>query len=440
MNISIISLFPDLYKPFLETSLVKRAQDDGKVVIDLKSLFSWCAPKERADAPTFGHGAGMLLRPEVIERAVEAQELRHGKAYKIFFSPQGKILDQVLLREIKQQSESYEHCMLLPARYEGMDARVEAEYADIVISLGNFVLMGGDIPAMAFLEGFLRLLPGIVGKEESVERESFSGPFVDYPEYTTPVVWKNREVPTIIRSGNHQAIRQWRHEKAAEKTVLHHFSWLRSMVSTAEDKALAYSFIPSHYAVLMHTEVLLPGAEQNRTGETSVTSLDIHDIARSAYTYGLKNYFIVTPLEDQQKIVNQLLSFWQTGVGVSYNPHRHKALNEVRLAASLDEVCRQIEHQEGKKPLVIATSARHEIGDKMITYDDQELVWQEGRPVLFVFGTGKGLAPQILDRAAYILVPINGFSSFNHLSVRSAAAIIFDRWLGINLKKYATLS
>ena len=314
MNISIISLFPDLYVPFLATSLMRRAQEQDKVMIDLQSLFLWCAPKERADGPVFGHGAGMLLRPDVIQRAIEAKELQHGPAYKIFFSPQGKLLDQSLLRAIKKNVEGYKHCMLLPARYEGMDTRIEEEYADIVLSLGDFVLMGGDLPAMVLLEGLLRLFPGVVGKEESVEHESFTGPFVDYPAYTAPVVWKERVVPEVIRSGNHQHVRQWRREQAAKSTVEHHFAWLRSRVIDKEDKELSYSFIPAHYAVLMHTDVLLPGAEEPRIGETSVTSLDIHDIARSARTYGLKNYFIVTPLEDQQKIVQQLLAFWQTGL------------------------------------------------------------------------------------------------------------------------------
>lgn len=443
MKISVVTLFPDLYSPFLATSLIRRAQEMGKTAIDVQSLFAFCAPKERADAPSFGPGAGMLLRPEVIQRAVEAQEAAHGRAFKIFFSPQGRLLDQDLLHEIKEKSAELQHCMLLPARYEGMDARVEEEYGDIVISLGDFVLMGGDLPAMVFLEGFLRLFPGVVGKEESVQHESFSGPFVDYPEYTAPVSWQGREVPEIIRSGNHQRIEQWRREAAATKTVFHHFAWLRSKVTDKKDKDLARTLIPHHYAALMHTQVLVPGPDQTQAGETSVTSLDIHDIARSARTYDLKNYYIVTPLEDQQKIVKQLLSFWQTGVGVTYNPHRHEALNAVSIVPALADVCAAIEKQEGKKPVIIATSARCEdaaYAHKTITYYDQERVWSLGRPVLFVFGTGKGLAPSLIEQADFVLLPLEGFSSFNHLSVRSAAAIIFDRWLGINLKKCVTLS
>ncbi len=165
----------------------------------------------------------MLLRPEVIQQAVEAQEAAHGKAYKIFFSPKGKTLDQPMLRNLAHILTEKKHMMLLPARYEGMDARVEEEYADCLLSIGNYVLMGGDIPAMVLMEGMLRLVPGVVGKEESVVEESYTGPFLDYPEYTAPVVWKGREVPEIVRGGNHAAIEKWRKEQAAAESVQNHF-------------------------------------------------------------------------------------------------------------------------------------------------------------------------------------------------------------------------
>lgn len=433
MNISLITVFPDLYTPFLQTSLIGRAQHNDLVHFDVNSYFSYVQPKERIDAPTIGPGPGMLLRPDLIEKFVDEKEKKYGKAFKIFFSPQGKKLDQFLLKSIAQKAQETKHLMLFPARYEGMDARVEEEYADLVISLGDFVIMAGDLPAMVLLEGVIRLLPDVVGNIESLERESFSGPFVDYPEYTMPLVWKNREVPEILRSGNHGAIAQWREQNAAEKSVKYHFEWLRSSKMTDHQMHLAKQCIPPHYCVLMHDEVMLPG---NQVGTTSVTSLDIHDIARSVSTYGLQEYYIVTPLSDQQKIVNRLLEFWKTGVGIEYNPHRHEAVSKVHVIESLDEVIANIEKKEGKKPLLIATSARsNESGAQRITYYDQSKVWQENRPVIFLFGTGRGLAPSVIQKCDFLLLPIEGFAEFNHLSVRSAAAIIFDRWLGINLKQ-----
>ena len=157
MRISIITLFPALYEPFLGTSLVERAVEAGIVEFSLENLFAQCAPKERIDSPTFGHSAGMLIKPEAVEKAVDAQESQFGPAYKIFFSPHGKKLDQTHLKKLAQTFQEKKHIMLLPARYEGMDARVESYYADEIISIGDYVLMGGDLPAMVLIRVFLRL-------------------------------------------------------------------------------------------------------------------------------------------------------------------------------------------------------------------------------------------------------------------------------------------
>lgn len=429
MNISIATLFADFYKPFLNISLVRRAIENGNVSIDLKNLFDFVEPKKRIDSPTFGPGAGMLIRPDVIQKVVEAQEAKYGPAFKIFFSPQGKKLDQALLRKISQLTKVKEHVLLLPARYEGMDARVEECYSDCTISIGDFVLMGGDLPAMMFLEGFLRLIPGVVSKEESVMQESFSGPFIDYPEYTDPVKWCGYEVPEIIRSGNHEKIRIWRRNEAIKKSIFHHFKWVRTHIKNDIDIKEASEVIPPHYVVLMHSDVLLEGG---RVGTSSVTSIDIHDIARSARTFGLRKFFIVTPLIDQQKIINKFLNFWINEKGISYNLSRYEAIKNVVLKYSIDEVIEQVKNETGKSPLLIATTARKEEGKTYIAYDEQEKIWSLQRPILIVLGTARGLAQTFFDKCDYILEPISGFSFFNHLSVRSAAAIIFDRWLGIN--------
>jgi tRNA (guanine37-N1)-methyltransferase len=430
MHISIVTLFPGLYDSFLHTSLIERAVNAGILSFSLENLISLAGPKNRIDSPTFGHSAGMLIEPEIIDQAIEKQEAAHRSAFKIFFSPQGRKLDQSVLHELALKLQEQKHVMLLPARYEGMDSRVEKHYADEIISIGDYVLLGGDLPAMVLIEGLVRLLPGVVGKQESIEKESFSGPFVDYPEFTAPVVWKGVEVPEIIRSGNHAGITQWRRTEAAHSTVLHHFSWLRSHILLPEDRKLAARSIPPHYVVLMHSQVMLEG---EREGTSSVTSLDIHDIARSACTYGFKKYFIVTPLSDQQRIIEKLLEFWNTQVGIDYNPQRHEALRNVILVSTLDEVLAKIEGDAGSRPVLVATSAKQHEKVPGLRYDEQEKVWSFGKPVLFVFGTARGLAPTLLDQCDFLLGPIEGFSEFNHLSVRSAAAVIFDRWLGINL-------
>lgn len=433
MKFSIATAFPALYNPFLQTSLMARAQEKHLVTVDLCSFMDHVAPKERIDSPTFGPGPGMLIRPIVVEKLIEQQEALHGRSLRIFFSPQGQKLDQLVLQQIKEKAVSFDHILLVASRYEGIDARVQNEYADVVLSVGDYVLMGGDLPAMLFLESFMRLIPGVVGNDQSVMRDSFAGPFVDYPEYTEPVIWHEQAVPSVVRSGNHQAIEEWRQDQQASLTVKKHFAWLRAYPQLSDAQIVAAKkYIPAHYVALMHTQVLLPSIEGAVEGTTSVTSLDIHDGARSTLTYGIRNYFIVTPLLDQQKIVNTLLNFWQNGPGKDYNRHRYEALQSTELVSTFQEVIDHITRQEEVAPLVIATSARDEDHAKIIGYDQQAYVWSFNRPVLFVFGTGKGLSPDFLHRCDFLLLPVYGFTDFNHLSVRSAIAIILDRWLGIN--------
>ena len=433
MNISILSVFPELYSSFLSTSLISRAQERNLVSFDIESFFSYVQPKERIDAPTFGHGAGMVIRPDVIEKAIDAKEALYGKAFKIFFSPHGKKLTQPTLNALVERMKNATHVICVAGRYEGMDARVEQEYADEILSIGDYVLMGGDLPVMVMLEGVLRLMPGVVGKQESIIHDSFQGPFVDYPEYCAPVLWRNREVPEIVRSGNHGAIDQWHLTQAAERTVFNHFDWLQAHAVSDETKKLVQQTIPPHYVVLMHGDVLV--GPERLPGATSVTSIDIHDIARSSATYGIKQFFIATPLLDQQRIVDTLLDFWQKGKGIAYNAVRHQAINQVQVVTDIDAVMTDIEKREGTKPLLIATSARESAHAGHITYHDQEIAWKSKKPLLFVFGTGQGLTPELVERCDFLLPPVHGFSNFNHLSVRSAVAIILDRWLGINQKE-----
>lgn len=430
MKISIISVFKQLYEPFLNTSLIKRAQQKDIISIDILSFFDFVKPKERIDAPSFGPGAGMLIKPTVVEKAIDTSEEQYGSAFKIFFSPHGKKLNQQLLKRIAAMAQKKGHLMLIPARYEGMDARVEEKYADEIVSVGDFVLMGGDIPVMLLLEGMLRLIPGVVGKEESVIHDSFSGPFVDYPEYTQPVEWNGMRVPDIVRSGNHGKIEEWRHEKAVQISVQHHFNWMRSWPLSDAQKQSASRFIPPHYIVLMHDDVLV--GPDNRVGTSSVMSIDIHDIARSSATYGIEQFFIVTPLKDQQNIVRSFLSFWQEGSGVTYNKKRHQAIERVVLESDLDNVIKHIEKKEGKRPYIIATSACPTRQVPMLAYDQQAAVWHDGRPILLLFGTAQGLSQAVIERSDYLLSPVEGFTKFNHLSVRSAVAIVLDRWLGIH--------
>ncbi len=444
MNISIITVFPEIYQPFLSTSIIKRAIDQDLIDVQLIKFSQLCSVKERIDEPTAGPGSGMIIKPALIEAGIAKAEERWGKGFKLFFTPQGKRLDQPLLHKIKaqinaptieQKTDTFStrpHLIIVATRYEGIDARVEATLADEVISIGDYVLMGGDLPAQVFLEGFLRLIPGIVGSQESVDNESFSGALLDHPQYGQTATWHNQDVPDIVKSGNHKAIELWRQQEACQNTLLKRFDWFREHNPSPEEIALAQKHIPHHYAVLMHDEVMM---KDGSSGTSSVASLDIHDIARSSTTYGLKGYFLVTRLGDQFELINTFLNFWRSDDGFEYNKSRHKAVGAVQVAWSLNDVIEKITQIENIAPLVIATCARNrQLAIPRIDYHSQGRVWAQKRPVLFVFGTAHGLAESVMSRCNYLLLPVTGMTSYNHLSVRSAAAVIFDRWFGLNPK------
>ena len=169
----------------------------------------------------------------------------------------------------------------------------------------------------------------------------------------------------------------------------------------------------------------------NKRGEiigSAVTNLDIHDIARTAKTYGIANYFIATPYQDQQQLVRELLAHWQTGHGATYNPARKQALSIVRLVASLEEAISDITRQYGQRPMIVATSAL--LGDNCLRYSELRQKIGQGQPVLLLFGTAHGLAPALREQTDATLPPIRGGTQYNHLSVRSAVSIIIDRLLG----------
>ncbi|MBZ4687129.1 MAG: hypothetical protein PWQ96_372 [Clostridia bacterium] len=179
------------------------------------------------------------------------------------------------------------------------------------------------------------------------------------------------------------------------------------------------------YAGLVHSPVI------NQKGEeivTSVTNLDIHDIARLAATYQLRKYFIIQPLPKQHKLINELLSYWKDGAGAQYNQHRKKAISTIELVKSIEEVCDRIKATDGEQPKIITTGAKKL--NNSVSFKTMRDKITNGGVYLLLFGTGWGLSKKVFNSADYILDPIPGLGDYNHLSVRSAASIIIDRIYG----------
>ncbi len=183
--------------------------------------------------------------------------------------------------------------------------------------------------------------------------------------------------------------------------------------------------MPNLYVALIHYPVV------NKNGETiasALTNLDLHDISRAAKTYGLKAFFVVTPLEDQKDLIKRIISHWTEGIGAQYNPKRRSALELIRVHDTFSDVLDRIAASEGMDPITVATCARTYSGN--ISYPKFRAMLNNGMPYVLILGTAWGLAEEFICAADYVLEPIAGKTGYNHLSVRSAAAIILDRLLG----------
>ncbi len=213
MRIDIITIFPAMFRGPLTESIIKRAQDRGQVEINLIDLRDFTTDKHRTvDDRPYGGGAGMVMKPEPLFQAVES--CRRDDSKVILLCPQGDQFVQAKARTLATES----HLIMVCGHYEGIDERVRLDLVDEEISIGDYVLTNGNLGAMVVTDAVVRLLPGVLGCEDSVVEESFSDGLLEYPQYTRPEVFRGRPVPDVLLSGNHQAIADWRRAQALERT------------------------------------------------------------------------------------------------------------------------------------------------------------------------------------------------------------------------------
>jgi tRNA (guanine37-N1)-methyltransferase len=221
MQIAIVTLFPELFAPFLELSFVGRAVSSGALRVHLEAMRQHGLGKHLSvDDTPYGGGSGMVMRPDTTLSAIEAAETALGSAtkpHRVLLTPQGQRFTQAKARELSARESVVMTC----GRYEGFDERVRY-FVDEELSIGDFVLTGGEVAAMCIVEACIRLLPGVLGNAESTSEESFSahlGGGLEYPQYTRPVVFREHEVPEILRSGDHEKVRKWRERASIDRTA-----------------------------------------------------------------------------------------------------------------------------------------------------------------------------------------------------------------------------
>ncbi len=233
MRIDVITLFPGMFAGPLSESIIGRAIERGLVSVNVVNLRDFCAGKHRqADDKPYGGGAGMVLMAEPIFKAVESLSQQSSLKKIILTSAQGVLFNQEKARELAREKD----VVIICGRYEGVDERVAAGLGAEEISIGDYVLTGGELPALVLIDAICRLIPDVVGSPESLEQDSFSGGLLGYPQYTRPPEFRGMEVPEVLVSGHHAEISKWRRRESIRKTFNNRRELLAEASLTEEEE------------------------------------------------------------------------------------------------------------------------------------------------------------------------------------------------------------
>jgi tRNA (guanine37-N1)-methyltransferase len=437
VRFSVVTILPELITPALAAGVVGRALASGVIAVDTVNPRDFTHDKHRTvDDTPYGGGPGMVMKCEPLVAAIDAAAQGSPRAKRILLTPVGVPLDQGVVRRLAAE----EHLVLVCGRYEGIDERVSEVAIDEELSLGDFVLSGGEIAAVALIDAVARLRPGVLGEPTSADDESFSfgsggstrggAGLLEYPQYTRPLDFRGEVVPEILTQGNHAAIKRWRRREALRRTARRRPDLYAHVAPEKNDPADAPELdvaARTHVALVHHPIVDRTGAVVT----TALTNFDVHDIARSAQTYGLGGYYVVTPVTAQRDKAEHIARLWQEEGG----EHRAQALARVRAVPSVADAVADLTTPD-RRPLVVATTASEARFASLPRRTPRDLVAEmqdsPGRPLLILFGTGWGLADNLIPEVEQVLLPIRARAPWNHLSVRSAVAVLLDRLFGLS--------
>jgi tRNA (guanine37-N1)-methyltransferase len=235
MHFDVFSIFPDTLKPYLEISILQRAIENGLLEVQMHDIRTWTTDKHHTtdDAP-YGGGGGMVMKPDPVFRAVEEILGTPPACPLILLTPQGRVFTQQIAMELAQKPR----LALLCGRYEGVDERIRAHLVTDEISIGDYVLTGGELPAMILIDAVARLIPGVLGDPDGAMDDSHASGLLEYPHYTRPVDFRGWQVPPVLLSGNHAEIARWRRQQALLRTRLRRPDILEKAELTDEDRKI----------------------------------------------------------------------------------------------------------------------------------------------------------------------------------------------------------
>ncbi|EHQ91416.1 tRNA (guanosine(37)-N1)-methyltransferase TrmD [Desulfosporosinus youngiae] len=268
MQITVVTLFPEMFVP-LQESIIKRAQEAGLIEIRLINFRDYAASKHKnVDDVPYGGGAGMLLKPEPIFAAIRDLPQTSAGRRLILMSPQGQVFHQ---EKAKQWSEQ-EELVFICGHYEGFDERIR-ELADEEVSLGDYVLTGGELAAMVMIDAVVRLIPGVLGEEASAEEDSHSIGLLEYPQYTRPADFEGQKVPDVLLSGHHAQIKRWRRKESLRRTFLRRPDLINGVIFRTDDYPLLEELILEHEEIARWRgkwEHLCPPPKRRRRSSKSI--------------------------------------------------------------------------------------------------------------------------------------------------------------------------
>ena len=246
MRIEILTTFPRMIEAVAGESILGRAQQKGVVEVEAVNLRDFTTDAHRTtDDEPFGGGPGMVMKCEPVFRAVESLTARRpaDKPRILLMTPQGRCFDQKMARELAAES----YIIIICGRYEGVDERIRGHLATDEVSIGDYVLTGGEIPALVVIDAVARLVPGVLGDQDSTEMESFSSGLLEYPQYTRPADFRGLKAPDVLLSGHHEEIRKWRRASALARTLERRPDLIQSAPLTEEDKRLLHTLAQAHH-------------------------------------------------------------------------------------------------------------------------------------------------------------------------------------------------
>lgn len=240
MRIDIMTLFPEMCEAFLSESIIGRARKADRVTIQCHNIRDYTEDKhKRVDDYPYGGGTGMIMQAQPIYDCYKAVcQLSDQPSHVVYLSPQGRTLNQGVVRELSE----YDHLILLCGHYEGVDERVLDEIVDEEISIGDYVLTGGEMPACILTDAICRMLPGVLANEDAYTLESHYGHLLEYPQYTRPPEWNGRDVPPVLLSGDHGKVDQWRLEQAVQRTAAKRPDMLDGVDLSEEERKILKNF------------------------------------------------------------------------------------------------------------------------------------------------------------------------------------------------------